>query len=345
MNRQNVVQAWGRILAGYRPLLSIEITRECPLRCPGCYAYEDAHLGGGITLRQLADSKGEELIHGVLNVVDELRPLHLSIVGGDPMVRYRELEVLLPELNRRCIPVQLVTSAFRLIPSRWQELKLLKIVVSIDGLPAEHDTRRKPATYERILKSIAGSQITVHCTVTGQMMSRPTYLQEFVEFWSARPEVRSIWLSIFTPQKGAQGPEILTPRQRLFVIDEMLRLVELYSKLDLNKDTIAQFRNPPQSPEDCIFARSTETISADLKTRIMPCQFGGTPDCSQCGCIASMALAGVGEKQILGGIRLGSIFKVSHAIGDAVRYLRTGNSPPTASTAGAGLDVHAGDAA
>ena len=60
-----VVRAWGLILSGYRPNLSIEITRECPLRCPGCYAYGDTHLGGDVVLRQLADYKGQELIDGV----------------------------------------------------------------------------------------------------------------------------------------------------------------------------------------------------------------------------------------------------------------------------------------
>jgi hypothetical protein len=39
-----VVRAWACILSGGTPSLSIELTRECPLRCPGCYAYEDAHL-------------------------------------------------------------------------------------------------------------------------------------------------------------------------------------------------------------------------------------------------------------------------------------------------------------
>ena len=54
-----VISAWGKILRGERPSLSIEITRECPLQCPGCYAYDDAHLGGGATLRSLADRKGQ----------------------------------------------------------------------------------------------------------------------------------------------------------------------------------------------------------------------------------------------------------------------------------------------
>ena len=89
---EGIISAWGRILTGYTPAMSIEITRECPLRCPGCYAYGDDHLGGEITLREVRDFKGQELVDGVLGLVDKHRPLHLSIVGGEPLVRYRELE-------------------------------------------------------------------------------------------------------------------------------------------------------------------------------------------------------------------------------------------------------------
>src|SRR5438270_9026947 len=143
-----IIQAWWKILKGERPSLSIEITRECPLRCPGCYAYEDAHLGGGVTLRELNDRKGQELVNGVLEVVDRLKPLHLSIVGGDPLVRYRELELLIPLLLARRIHVQIVTSAFRTMGPTWSSLERLYVVVSIDGLQPEHDLRRAPATYD-----------------------------------------------------------------------------------------------------------------------------------------------------------------------------------------------------
>src|SRR5215813_15411713 len=129
-----VITAWGRILSGYIPALSIEITRECPLRCPGCYAYGDDHLGGDVTLRQLRDFKGQELIDGVLDLVDRHRPLHVSIVGGEPLVRYRELNTILPELSRRGVYVQVVTSAVREIPNEWRGLPRLSVVVSIDGL-------------------------------------------------------------------------------------------------------------------------------------------------------------------------------------------------------------------
>jgi organic radical activating enzyme len=112
MRKLDVVRAWGRILSGHRPSLSIEITRECPLRCPGCYATKKT-LGEAGPLRSLADYKGEALVEGVLSLVRQHRPLHVSIVGGEPLVRFRELNVLLPRLSELGINVQLVTSAVR----------------------------------------------------------------------------------------------------------------------------------------------------------------------------------------------------------------------------------------
>jgi organic radical activating enzyme len=120
MKTSEVLHAWRGILSGRRPSLSIEITKECPLRCPGCYAFDEAHLGGTQQLRQLSDFRGEELVRRVLALADEYQPLHVSLVGGDPLVRYRELEEILPGLEARGIHTQVVTSAFRRIPPEWQ---------------------------------------------------------------------------------------------------------------------------------------------------------------------------------------------------------------------------------
>jgi organic radical activating enzyme len=318
-----VMQAWKSILLGRRPSLSIELTRECPLRCPGCYAYDPAHLGGDgtVTLRQLSDYKEDALIKNVLRVVDEHQPLHVSLVGGDPLVRYRELEVILTELDHRGIYAQVVTSAFRPIPAHWAEFKRLNIVVSIDGLQPEHDIRRAPATYERILKNLAEARVTIHCTITGQIADQPGYLERFLQFWTERPEAKKVWMSIFTPQLGATGPEILTPSVRAAVIAELLRLRPLYPILDMHESALLEFLNPPQSPADCIFARTTHTVSADLKTVITPCQFGGEPDCSQCGCVASMGLAAVGHHKVVGDLTAGRLFKISEAVGRNVKKL------------------------
>lgn len=322
MNSQEIVRAWGKILLGKHPSLSIEITRECPLRCPGCYAYETGHPGEGLNLRQLSDYKDEELVGRVLRLVDKERPLHLSIVGGDPLVRYRELKVLLPQLAARGIHVQVVTSAFREIPREWAKIPRLRMTVSIDGLQPEHDLRRRPATYDRILKNIAGHKINIHCTITAQMMQRKGYLQDFLEFWTPREETNKVWFSIFTPQVGAEGLEILSPQERKSAVAELLRLRRLYPKLDMAEGAIRAFLHPPASPSDCIFAQTTQIISADLKTRVKPCQFGGTPDCSQCGCVASVGMTAVGNYKLGGVVPVGKIYKVSQRIGSAVQKLR-----------------------
>jgi MoaA/NifB/PqqE/SkfB family radical SAM enzyme len=315
MRTSEVLGAWKKILQGESPSLSIEITRECPLRCPGCYAYGSDHLGGGITLRELSDYKGQELVSNIMQVVDRYRPLHLSLVGGDPLVRYRELEQLVPLITDRGIHLQIVTSAFRPFPLAWTQNPRVNVVVSIDGLQPEHDVRRAPATYERILSNIAGQKITVHCTITGQMMKRPYYLKEFVDFWSAKDEIRKIWFSIFTPQLGESLPEILTFGERAQVIADLSELRKTYPKLDMPAGMVREFASPPASPKDCIFAQTTTTISANLTSVITPCQFGGKPDCSQCGCIASMGLAAVGHHKLAGFIPIKTLFDLSIRIG------------------------------
>jgi len=321
-----ILPSWGRVLTGYAPALSIEITRECPLQCPGCYAYGEDHLGGELTLRQVRDFKGQELVDGILALVDRHRPLHLSIVGGEPLVRYRELNTLLPLLSKRGIHVQIVTSAVREIPIAWRDIPRLNIVVSIDGLQPEHDARRTPATYDRILKHIGGHSLEIHCTITRQQVNRPGYIDEFLAFWSGRPEVRKILISLYTPQLGEVSAERLLPADRERVVNDLLALRLRYRKLALPKELIAAFLTPPQSPDACVFARTTMTISADLNTKITPCQFGGAPDCSNCGCMPSAGLEAISRYRVFGVIPVGSLLNGSIKVGDVMRRLRPAES-------------------
>jgi MoaA/NifB/PqqE/SkfB family radical SAM enzyme len=322
MSKGHVVKAWGRILSGRRPNLSIEITKECPLRCPGCYAYGDEHLGGDVMLRDLSDHRGDRLVDGILDVVRRERPWHVSLVGGEPLVRYRELNELLPQLTGMGVYTQVVTSAVRPIPGEWAGLENLQICVSIDGLRPEHDVRRAPATYDRILKHIEGHQVTVHCTVTRQQ-TRPGYVTEFTEFWAAEPAVDRIWFSLYTPQRGEQSDERLLPDDRARVVNEITELHGRHPKLaEMRPSVVGGFLQPPQNPDACIFSKTTGCLSSDLEHRITPCQFGGDPECSECGCMASVGIEAVGRYKLGGLIPLKSVFNASLAVGDGVRALR-----------------------
>ena len=315
MKKTDVLRVWGRILRGYTPFLSIEITKECPLHCPGCYAYSPEHLGPVTTLRQLSDYRGEDLVTATVALVRRVRPIHVSIVGGEPLVRYRELGELLPRLNRMGIEVQLVTSAVRPIPQEWSPIECLHLVVSIDGLAPEHDKRRAPATYERILKHIARHRVGVHCTVTRQMLARPGYLAEFSRFWSDRSEVHKIWFSIYTPQEGEQSAERLRPEDREKLFQELSAIATKFPKIHLPELVLGGYRNPPRSPDQCTFARLTTCVSADLKTSVTPCQLGGKPVCAECGCMASAGMHALAGLKLGGIVPLGEILNASMRAG------------------------------
>jgi MoaA/NifB/PqqE/SkfB family radical SAM enzyme len=273
-------------------------------------------LGEGVTLRQLSDLRGGELVREALALVRRLRPIHISIVGGEPLVRYRELDELLPKLDRMGIEVQLVTSAVRPIPAAWAAIGALHVVVSIDGLQAEHDRRRAPATYDRIQKHIQGHKITVHCTITRPMLGRRGYLEEFCGIWSARPEVRQIWFSLYTPQEGEVSDERLRPEDRLEAVGRIAALRSSFSKVYMPDAVLNGYVRPPRSPSECTFARITTCVSADLESTITPCQFGGRPVCGECGCLASAGMASISNLRIAGLVPVSSIVAVSQAIGN-----------------------------
>ena len=317
-----LLNAWWSILTGSAPMLSIEVTRECPLSCPGCYAYGDAHLGGPVTLRSLSDYHGDKLVNGIIRLVEQHRPLHVTLVGGEPLVRHRELTRVLPMLSKRKIHTMVVTSAVIPIPQEWMRIPRVRVSVSVDGLPEHHDVRRKPATYDRILKNISGCEVNIHWTITRAMLQRSGYVEEYLSFWSARPEVVRIWISTYTPQNGEHSPEMLTPADRQFVTQELLRAKARHPKLLMSTGLAQAMVAPPANPRQCMFARMSTNYSADLKTRVEPCVFGGDPDCSQCGCAVSSGLHWVKDIRLATGLKVEDIALTSAAVGEFVGRFR-----------------------
>jgi MoaA/NifB/PqqE/SkfB family radical SAM enzyme len=323
------MSAWGKILTGKAPMLSIEITRECPLSCPGCYAYGDTHLGGGKLLTDLHYFHGDALVNGVLELVRKNRPMHVSLVGGEPLVRHRELSAILPALSAMNIFSLVVTSGVIPIPAEWMELRRVRVAISVDGLPEHHDIRRKPATYERILKNIDGRKVNVHWVITRPMLQRSGYLEEYVSFWNGRAEVDRIWVSLYTPQIGEESPEKLTSADRQEVALSLPPLARKYPKFLMNDGIARALLHPPENPSDCLFAKMSANYSADLETRVEPCVFGGTPNCSECGCMASSGLHWIRTEKVAGPLRVGHFVSGSVGVGSLVNRLRGKGKRPS----------------
>ncbi len=211
---EGIIRAWGKILAGRQPNLSIEITRECPLRCPGCYAYGDEHLGGGQTLRTLNDRKGA-------GAHRRHSRAGRSVTAAARVAGRRRT----PRAVSRARRAAATTGGARALRAGRDERgetdsrgvgvdPRLQICVSIDGLQPEHDARRAPATYDRILKHIDGHQITVHCTVTRQQ-TRARGLHRGIRSRVVEQRQRAIDLAEPLYAAGRRdSPERLTPADR-----------------------------------------------------------------------------------------------------------------------------------
>ena len=165
-------------------------------------------------------------------------------------------------------------------------------MVSADGLPPEHDR---------------------------EMLASGDYLARLAEFWSRRTEARKIWFSLYTPQEGEQSAERLSADDRPQVLSRLAHVAAAFPKVYLPRVVLDGYVRPPESPAECIFAQSTACISADLQTRIHPCQFGGKPVCSECGCIASSGLASIGRYELAGLVPVSALFSMSRKIGQLWR--------------------------
>jgi len=113
------------------------------------------------------------------------------------------------------------------------------------------------------------------------------------------------------------------------LIDELLPLRTRFPKLVVNDGIARALENPPQNPNVCLFSKMSVNYSADLHTRVEPCVFGGTPDCSQCGCAISSGLHWLKSISVAGPLKVDHLVRSSIAIGSVVNRLHAKAPPPS----------------
>lgn len=125
----------------------------------------------------------------------------------------------------------------------------------MDGNPEDHDVRRHPATYERILRNISGCKVNIHWTVVRKNIVEPGYMDRYLAFWNDRPEANNIWVSVYTPQLEEESPERLTETDRRQLNEYFLSISGKYPKLTMHKGLMDAFLEPPTSPSTCLFSK------------------------------------------------------------------------------------------
>src|SRR5213079_1530965 len=125
-----------------------------------------------------------------------------------------------------------------------------------------------------------------------------------------------------TPQVGEQSAETLTAADRVTLARSLPALAKQYRKLLMTEGMAEAIIHPPTNPDDCLFSKMSANYSADLHSRVEPCVFGGTPDCSQCGCTISSALHWIRTVKVAGPVKVDHFVKASIGVGKLANRLR-----------------------
>jgi len=182
--------------------------------------------------------------------------------------------VLIPLLLSRGIHVQVVTSAFRTMGPDLGESTAPARSRIHRWLQPEHDVRRAPATYDRILKNIVEQRITVHCTVTGQMMKRQ---DTWPNSWSsdAAPGDREGLVQPVHSSGWRSHAGNLEFRGTCAGHADMVELRKQHPKLDMPEAVIRQFASPPHRPQDCVLRSRLRRCRRTCRPRSLHASLAG----------------------------------------------------------------------
>ncbi len=127
----------------------LHVTDRCNLTCRTCYFQSDKARGPDRSL-------STDGFNRVIDVIAASRPHHVTVSGGEPLMR-RDLFDLLQHLRDRGQAICVLTNGTLLTPASCTRLRGLvdRVVISLDGVRAEtHERVRGKGTFAAVLRAI-----------------------------------------------------------------------------------------------------------------------------------------------------------------------------------------------
>ncbi len=177
---ESVTKAWHCAMKGITipEIATIAITNKCPYDCEYCSVFDK-------TVRDLSTESIIQTIHSL----QEMGTYHLSLTGGEPLLR-KDLTDIVRSVDSRSI-VKLFSTGYSLTQERARELKkagLFSINISLDNIdPQTHDTGcHYNGAFDIALNAIqyskAASLLTCVATVVTKERIRSGEIFRFLEF-------------------------------------------------------------------------------------------------------------------------------------------------------------------
>ncbi len=215
----------GEMQTQHTCILLEEITEQCNLRCPTCFADSSPQLTGVVPLDQVLENVDRRLAreHGRLDV--------LMISGGEPTVYPRLLELLERVLERDIVRILINTNGIQI--TRSDELldfltrhnDRIEIYLQFDGFKPETLRHHRNADLRRVkreaVERLSGAGIFTTLTMTAALGINDDEIGAVVRYGLATPFVGGIAIQ---PQFGSGRSAALDPRNRLTHTGVLARL-------------------------------------------------------------------------------------------------------------------------
>jgi MoaA/NifB/PqqE/SkfB family radical SAM enzyme len=268
---------------------SIDVSKECNLRCRHCYFFEQ-------------DYEGELTVDEWIEKLETLRRttsrtefpfFQCTWVGGEPLIRKDLIERGRKYFRHNTV----VTNGTIPLPD-WPDVHFY---ISIDGDEKTHEhIRKKKGIYQRAMRNLAEHpelEVTIAYCIT---RDNAHCIEEAVVDW-ARAGAARMTFDFYTPIETIEEPLFLPLEERDRVLDELLALKRVYGDFFVLPERAFRLMKSDvcrQVTDDCLFAKKSFALGPD-GTPKPKCMMGEKADCDRCGCVVPFYLASLVDRRLI----------------------------------------------
>ncbi|MDT3400531.1 radical SAM protein [Streptomyces sp. B1866] len=173
--------------------VSMQLTYRCNLRCDHCYQWNDQGFFHDFSKEKQRTELSVEVVDRVLRATDDQRA-KVFLWGGEPLMhsRFGEIAALLARTPRTVV---MCTNGLLLQRNLSHLLALgpgLNVLVSLDGLDADHEALRGRGTFARTVRQVGAllelrrsgvfrGEVSLSCMVSDETVGRMYAFMEWAE--------------------------------------------------------------------------------------------------------------------------------------------------------------------
>ncbi len=271
---------------------SIDVTKECNLRCQHCYFFEQDEAYSD------EDRTIEEWEQKLATLAAEKRPwefpfLQCTWVGGEPLMRRKLIERCRKYFRYNTV----VTNGTIPLPD-WPDVAWY---ISIDGDEAMHEEiRNKKGIYAKAMRNVrehAALNVTIAYCITKQ---NAKCVEQSVIDWAAAG-ARHMTFDFYTPIETIEHDLWMDFEERDRMLDKLIALKRIYGDFFVLPERVFRMMKSDRCKrvtDHCLFAKKAFAFGP-AGERKEKCMMGPKADCDRCGCVVPFYMASLVDRRMI----------------------------------------------